>query len=85
MTNHQVPQLHEIPELVRLERVVHLVVSHVFLVFGVDLEFLLEREAGGAQPEVGAIPSVMQICLSEVESRGLDEVGICMFRLRFLL
>ncbi|OAX35708.1 hypothetical protein K503DRAFT_868067 [Rhizopogon vinicolor AM-OR11-026] len=45
-------------------------------VFGVDLEFLLEREAGGAQPELGAIPSVMHICLSEVESRGLDEVGI---------
>ncbi|KAG1740823.1 uncharacterized protein EDB91DRAFT_1053018 [Suillus paluster] len=45
-------------------------------VFGVELDFLLEREAGGVQPEIGSIPSVMQTCLSEVEFRGLDEVGI---------
>ena len=65
--------------------VLHITVSHAFLVFGVDLGFLLEREANGVQPEIGAIPSVMQICLSEVESRGLDEVGICMFWLHLLL
>ncbi|KAG2153395.1 hypothetical protein DEU56DRAFT_727081 [Suillus clintonianus] len=45
-------------------------------VFGVELEFLLEREANGAQPEIGSIPSVMLTCLSEVEYRGLSEVGI---------
>jgi hypothetical protein len=45
-------------------------------VFGVELEFLLEREANGAQPEIGSIPSVMLTCLSEVEFRGLSEVGI---------
>ncbi|KAG2142278.1 uncharacterized protein EDB93DRAFT_1088823 [Suillus bovinus] len=45
-------------------------------VFGVELEFLLEREANGAQPEIGSIPSVILSCLSEVEFRGLSEVGI---------
>lgn len=45
-------------------------------VFGVELEFLLEREANGAQPEIGSIPSVILTCLSEVEYRGLSEVGI---------
>ncbi|KAG0703340.1 hypothetical protein DFH29DRAFT_1079014 [Suillus ampliporus] len=45
-------------------------------VFGVELGLLLEREANGAQPEIGSIPSVMQTCLSEVEFRGLSEVGI---------
>lgn len=45
-------------------------------VFGVELEFLLEREANGAQPEIGSIPSVILTCLSEVEFRGLSEVGI---------
>ncbi|KAG2347597.1 hypothetical protein BDR05DRAFT_927537 [Suillus weaverae] len=45
-------------------------------VFGVELEFLLEREANGAQPEIGSIPSVILACLSEVEFRGLSEVGI---------
>lgn len=45
-------------------------------VFGVELEFLLEREANGAQPEIGSIPSVILNCLSEIEFRGLSEVGI---------
>lgn len=47
------------------------------LVFGVELEFLLEREANGAEVPPGAIPSVMANCLEEVETRGLSEVGIC--------
>lgn len=48
-----------------------------YLVFGVELEFLLEREAGGAEVLPGTIPSVIASCLSEVEARGLGEVGIC--------
>jgi hypothetical protein len=60
-------------------------VSYTFLVFGVELEFLLEREANGAQPEIGSIPSVILSCLSEVEFRGLSEVGICMLWRYFLL
>ncbi|KAG7091393.1 hypothetical protein E1B28_010431 [Marasmius oreades] len=45
-------------------------------VFGVDLNFLLEREANGGSVAPGTIPSVVQRCLVEVESRGLTEVGI---------
>jgi hypothetical protein len=67
------------PRAGKIFHVFYIAVPHVFLVFGVDLEFLLQREANGAQPEIGAIPSVIQACLSEVESRGLDEVGICVF------
>lgn len=44
--------------------------------FGVELELLLQREAGGVVPP-GAVPRVIDACLSEVESRGLSEVGIC--------
>lgn len=45
-------------------------------VFGVELDLLLQREAGGVVPP-GAVPRVIDACLSEVESRGLSEVGIC--------
>ncbi|KAF9262581.1 hypothetical protein L218DRAFT_980441 [Marasmius fiardii PR-910] len=45
-------------------------------VFGVDLDFLLEREANGGSVAPGTIPSVLQRCLGEVEARGLTEVGI---------
>jgi len=45
-------------------------------VFGVDLEFLLQREAGGSAVPPGAIPSFLEKCLLEVEARGLTEVGI---------
>jgi len=45
-------------------------------VFGVDLEFLLQREAGGSAVPPGAIPSFLEKCLQEVEARGLTEVGI---------
>jgi hypothetical protein len=48
------------------------------IVFGVDLQFLLQREAGNDVVPPGAIPSVMERCLFEIESRGLSEVGICM-------
>jgi hypothetical protein len=46
----------------------------------VELEFLLQKEAGaqGVQPCV--IPSIIQVCLAEVEARGLSEQGICMRR-----
>lgn len=47
--------------------------------FGVELELLLQREAGGGLVSPGAVPHVIDECLSEVESRGLSEVGICEF------
>ena len=46
-------------------------------VFGVDLEFLLQREAGGSTIPPGTIPSFVEKSLLEVETRGLTEVGIC--------
>ncbi|KAI0302327.1 hypothetical protein B0F90DRAFT_1713968 [Multifurca ochricompacta] len=45
-------------------------------VFGVDLDFLLQREAGASAVPPGAIPSFLEKCLLEVEARGLTEVGI---------
>jgi len=45
-------------------------------VFGVDLEFLLQREAGGQAVQPGTLPSIIEQCLMEVETRGLKEVGI---------
>ncbi|KAF9231969.1 hypothetical protein BU15DRAFT_90776 [Melanogaster broomeanus] len=45
-------------------------------VFGVELDFLLEREAAGNDVLSGALPSVISRCLLEVEARGLSEVGI---------
>ncbi|KAM5537859.1 hypothetical protein V8D89_008335 [Ganoderma adspersum] len=45
-------------------------------VFGVELEFLLQREATGGEVEPSAVPSVVERLISEVESRGLMEVGI---------
>lgn len=53
-------------------------------VFGVELDHLLRREAGGADPEPGAIPSVIDHLISYVESNGLTEVGICEFDSVFL-
>jgi hypothetical protein len=46
------------------------------IVFGVDLQFLIRREADG-DPQPGAIPLVVEQCINEVEGRGLTEVGIC--------
>ncbi|TFK45164.1 hypothetical protein BDQ12DRAFT_50569 [Crucibulum laeve] len=45
-------------------------------VFGVELEFLLQRESDGSQVPPGTVPSIIEECLFEVESRGLSEVGI---------
>lgn len=45
--------------------------------FGVGLEILLQREAGGGPVPPGTVPIIIDQCLSEVESRGLTEVGIC--------
>ncbi|KAF5354352.1 hypothetical protein D9758_010729 [Tetrapyrgos nigripes] len=44
-------------------------------VFGVELEFLLEREYGDPPPP-GSIPSALRCCIAEVETRGLTEQGI---------
>ncbi|KAL4249617.1 hypothetical protein ABKN59_006179 [Abortiporus biennis] len=44
-------------------------------VFGVDLEFLLRREADG-ELQYGALPSVFINLVNEVETRGLTELGI---------
>jgi hypothetical protein len=51
--------------------------SRSHAVFGVELEFLLQREAGGNPVPPGTIPSFLEKCLLEVEARGLTEVGIC--------
>lgn len=47
--------------------------------FGVDLEFLLEREAPNGEVAPGAIPAVFLRLVKEVESRGLSEIGICKY------
>lgn len=46
-------------------------------VFGVDLEVLLKRESSDGGTPPGVVPSVIQRLITEVESRGLTEVGIC--------
>lgn len=48
-----------------------------YAVFGVELTFLLEREAANGEVLPGAIPFVIERCLYEIETRGLTEVGIC--------
>lgn len=45
--------------------------------FGVELNFLLEREYGGGPVPPGTIPFVIERCLAQVEARGMTEVGIC--------
>ncbi|KAL1659369.1 rho GTPase activating protein 22 [Schizophyllum commune] len=45
-------------------------------VFGVDLDELLRREAGGEDVTPGSVPSIIDRCISEIEARGLTEVGI---------
>jgi len=47
------------------------------IVFGVELEFLLRREAKSDDIPQGTVPIIIEQCLCEVESRGLSEVGIC--------
>jgi len=46
------------------------------VVLGVDLKALIQREFGD-DPPPGVIPSMLETCFREVESRGLSEVGIC--------
>lgn len=53
------------------------VFSFLSIVFGVELEFLLRRETGSEHVPWGTVPTIIEQCLSEVESRGLSEVGIC--------
>ncbi|KAI9061367.1 hypothetical protein FKP32DRAFT_1594529 [Trametes sanguinea] len=45
-------------------------------VFGVELDFLLQREAPDGEVQPGAVPSVVERLINEVEQRGLTEVGI---------
>ncbi|KZT03884.1 uncharacterized protein LAESUDRAFT_728564 [Laetiporus sulphureus 93-53] len=45
-------------------------------VFGVELDFLLRREAINGEVQPGTIPSVLDRLIAEVEARGLMEVGI---------
>ncbi|TBU46639.1 hypothetical protein BD309DRAFT_888031 [Dichomitus squalens] len=45
-------------------------------VFGVELDFLLQREAVNGEVQPGVIPSVLDRLIDEVETRGLTEVGI---------
>ncbi|KAF8179401.1 hypothetical protein K438DRAFT_1255719 [Mycena galopus ATCC 62051] len=45
-------------------------------VFGVDLNYLLCRESGTDDIPPGTIPSLIERCLMEIETRGLTEVGI---------
>jgi hypothetical protein len=47
-------------------------------VLGVDLNVLIRREFGD-DPPPGAIPSMLETCFREVESRGIAEIGICEF------
>ena len=51
------------------------------VVLGVELKVLIQREFGG-DPPPGAIPSMLETCFKEIESRGLPEVGICEFAKR---
>jgi len=49
---------------------------HPTAVFGVELDFLLQREAGDNEVAVGALPRILEQCLSEIEAHGLQEVGL---------
>ncbi|KIJ51425.1 hypothetical protein M422DRAFT_158043 [Sphaerobolus stellatus SS14] len=49
---------------------------HPTAVFGVELDFLLEREAGGNEVPIGAVPRILDMCLNEIEAHGLQEVGL---------
>ncbi|KAI5119639.1 hypothetical protein M0805_009001 [Coniferiporia weirii] len=44
--------------------------------FGVDLSFLLRREADGEELSPDTVPKVLELCLREIEERGLAEQGI---------
>ena len=46
-------------------------------VFGVDLDFLLQRDAPNGEVAPGTLPIVFSRLIAEVEARGLTEIGIC--------
>lgn len=46
-------------------------------VFGVELDFLLQRECPEDEVPAGTVPAVLERLINEVEQRGLTEVGIC--------
>ena len=50
--------------------------------FGVDLEFLVKRELGSDDIPLGVVPHVIEMCLNEIEMRGITEVGICTYQLK---
>ena len=60
-----------------------LVNFRITLVFGVDLSFLVRREADGDEVSPDAVPRVLELCLKEIERRGLRESGICKCREHF--
>lgn len=45
--------------------------------FGVELDFLLQRECPEDEVPAGTVPAVLERLINEVEQRGLTEVGIC--------
>ncbi|KAH7098312.1 hypothetical protein BKA62DRAFT_642445 [Auriculariales sp. MPI-PUGE-AT-0066] len=45
-------------------------------VFGVELQFLLERETGSTDVPPGTIPQIITLLLEAIEARGLEEEGI---------
>ena len=61
----------------------HYADSSQILVFGVDLDVLLRRESGIGELVPNAVPRVLELCLSEIEARGLTESGICEFFLLY--
>lgn len=65
------------PTAGKLTDVVCSLLPKAVLVFGVDLTFLVRREAGGAEVPTEAVPKVLELCLKEIEERGLTEQGIC--------
>ncbi len=49
-------------------------------VFGHDILTVLRRENPAGECIPGAIPRVVELCISEIERRGITEVGICKWR-----
>ncbi|EIW54075.1 uncharacterized protein TRAVEDRAFT_132023 [Trametes versicolor FP-101664 SS1] len=47
-----------------------------YAVFGVELDFLLQRECPEDEVPAGTVPAVLERLINEVEQRGLTEVGI---------
>ena len=41
------------------------------------MEYLVLREASGGEVSPDAVPRVLELCLAEIEARGLTEQGIC--------